>query len=229
VRVAVIRFPGSNCDQDALYSLRDDVGVGAEYVWHEEHSLSGFDAVFLPGGFSYGDYLRCGAMASRAPIMDEVRRFVVEGRPVIGACNGFQVLCEARILPGALLLNKAEKFVCQDVYLKTENRSSIWTRGVKGTLRIPVAHGEGRYVIDDEGLARLNDQGQIAFKYVSPDGVLDPKWNINGSRDAIAGVLNEKGNVLGLMPHPERASRALLGSSDGLQVLLALNLVASNL
>jgi phosphoribosylformylglycinamidine synthase len=229
LRVAVVQFPGSNCDQDALFSLRDDVGVGANYVWHEEHSLAGFDAVFLPGGFSYGDYLRCGSMASRAPVMDEVRRFAEEGRPVIGACNGFQVLCEARILPGALLTNEAEKFICQDVYLKAENQDSIWTRGVDGILRIPIAHGGGRYVIEDDELKRLNDEGRIAFRYVSPDGARDPRWNVNGSREAIAGVLNTKGNVLGLMPHPERASRPILGSSDGLQILQALKLVTSNL
>src|SRR5579862_6441196 len=162
MKVAVIRFPGSNCDQDALFALRDDVGVASEYVWHEDHSLKGFEAVFLPGGFSYGDYLRCGAMASRAPIMDEVRRFAEEGRPVIGACNGFQVLCEAGILPGALLLNEREKFLCQDVYLQAENRTSPWTRGVDKVLRLPIAHGEGRYVVDDETLAELNHQGRIA-------------------------------------------------------------------
>ena len=229
MKVAVIRFPGSNCDQDALYALRDDVGVGAEYVWHEARSLDGFEAVFLPGGFSYGDYLRCGAMASRAPIMDEVRRLASEGRPVIGACNGFQILCEAGILPGALLANEREKFICQDVYLRAENRSSIWTRGCDKVIRIPIAHGEGRYVVEPEILRQMNDRGQIAFRYVSPDGALDPNWNVNGSMDAVAGVLNERGNVVGLMPHPERASRTLLGSSDGLLVLRALTLVASNL
>ncbi len=229
MKFAVIQFPGSNCDQDALYSLRDDVGVGAEYVWHEDTSLAGYDGAFLPGGFAYGDYLRCGAMASRAPIMEEVRRFAEEGRPVIGACNGFQVLCEARILPGALLLNERQKFLCQDVYLRAENRTSLWTRGIDKVLRLPIAHGEGRYVVDDDTLTELNDQGRVAFRYVGPEGDLDAEWNVNGSRDAIAGVLNEKGNVLGLMPHPERASRPLLGSVDGLFILRALTLVTSNL
>jgi len=228
MNVAVIKFPGSNCDQDAYFALRDDLGLGAEYVWHEATSLDGFDAVFLPGGFSYGDYLRCGAMASRAPIMSEVRRFADEGKPVIGACNGFQVLCEAGLLPGALLLNAGQKFLCKDVYLKAENRTSLWTRGVDRTLRIPIAHGEGRYVADEETVARLEANGQIAFRYVDAFGELTDAANVNGSAHAIAGVLNEKGNVLGLMPHPERATRTLLGSADGLFILNALKLVASN-
>jgi phosphoribosylformylglycinamidine synthase len=228
VNVAVLKFPGSNCDQDAYFAVRDDLGLSAEYVWHEDTSLEGYDAVFLPGGFSYGDYLRCGAMASRAPIMAEVARFAEEERPVIGACNGFQVLCEAGLLPGALLLNAGQKFLCKDVYLKAENRTSIWTRGVDQILRIPIAHGEGRYVADEDAVKKLEDNGQIAFRYVDSDGVLTESANVNGSAHAIAGVLNEKGNVLGLMPHPERATRGLLGSSDGLFILNALKLVASN-
>ena len=228
MRVAVIRFPGSNCDQDAFHSVKDDLGLDAAYVWHEDHSLSGFDAVFVPGGFSYGDYLRCGAMASRAPVMEEVRRFADEGRPVIGACNGFQVLCEAGLLPGALLLNAGQKFLCKDVYLRAENRTSMWTRGVDKILRIPIAHGEGRYVADEDAVKRLEDSGQIAFRYVDSAGEATDEANVNGSAHSIAGVINEGGNVLGLMPHPERASRALLGSVDGLQILNALKLVASN-
>jgi len=228
VNVAVIRFPGSNCDQDAYFSLREDLQVGAGYVWHEDHSLEGFDAVFLPGGFSYGDYLRCGAMASRAPIMTEVRRFADEGKPVIGACNGFQVLCEAGLLPGALLLNAGQKFLCKDVYLAAENRTSIWTRGVDKLLRLPIAHGEGRYVADNEAVKKLEDNGQIAFRYVDAFGARTDKANVNGSAHSIAGVLNERGNVIGLMPHPERATKQLLGSTDGLFILNALKLVASN-
>ncbi|MDR3690964.1 MAG: phosphoribosylformylglycinamidine synthase subunit PurQ [Fimbriimonas sp.] len=228
MKVAVIRFPGSNCDQDAYFALKDDVGVGAEYVWHEATSLDGYEAVFLPGGFSYGDYLRCGAMAARAPIMDEVRRFAAEGRPVIGACNGFQVLCEAGLLPGALMLNARQKFLCKDVYLLAVNRSSLWTRGVERVLTLPIAHGEGRFVSDDETVARLEDSGQIAFRYVDASGERTDESNVNGSAHAIAGVLNEKGNVLGLMPHPERATRKLLGSTDGMVILDALKLVASN-
>ncbi|MFZ4507838.1 MAG: phosphoribosylformylglycinamidine synthase subunit PurQ [Fimbriimonas sp.] len=228
MKVAVIRFPGSNCDQDAFHSLREDLGIDADYVWHEATSLAGFDGVFLPGGFSYGDYLRCGAMAARAPVMAEVRRFAEEGRPIIGACNGFQVLTESGLLPGALLLNSAQKFLCQDVYLRVETNRSPWTANVDSILRIPIAHGEGRYVCDEETLRRLEGENQIAFRYVSPEGELTHEWNPNGATSAIAGVLNEAGNVLGLMPHPERASRALLGSVDGLKVLTGfLQLVAA--
>jgi phosphoribosylformylglycinamidine synthase len=229
MKVAVLRFPGSNCDQDAFFSLRDDIGVEVEYVWHDDYSLEGFDAVFVPGGFSYGDYLRCGAMAARAHIMTEVKRFAAEGKPVIGVCNGFQVLCEAGLLPGALLLNEKQKFICKDVYLKAENRTSIWTRGVESVIRIPIAHGEGRYVADDTLIAELEAKGQIAFRYVDASGERTDAANVNGSAHAIAGVLNEAGNVLGLMPHPERATRELLGSADGLTILNALKLVASNL
>ncbi len=222
MKVAVLRFPGSNCDQDAFHALSDDLGLEAAYVWHEESSLSGFDAVFVPGGFSYGDYLRCGAMAARAPIMDEVRRFANEGRPVIGACNGFQVLTESGILPGALLLNEKQKFICRDVYLKAETRRSIWTQDVDTLIRIPIAHGEGRYVIDEDGLKSLEENDQIAFRYVSKEGVVTEADNVNGSAFSIAGVLNKTGNVLGLMPHPERATREILGSVDGLKVLRGL-------
>lgn len=215
MKVAVIRFPGSNCDQDAFHALNDDIGVRAEYVWHDDTSLAGFDAVFLPGGFSYGDYLRCGAMASRTHIMDEVIRFAREGRPVLGACNGFQVLCEAGILPGALLLNEGQKFICETVELIPVNRTSFWTSGISNgaTLEIPIAHGEGRYVCDPDTLKRLQDEDRIAFRY---------RENPNGSIDDIAGIVNEQGNVLGMMPHPERATRPILGQSDGQAILRAL-------
>lgn len=229
MKVAVIRFPGSNCDQDALHALRDGMGIDAAYIWHEETSLGGFEAVFLPGGFSYGDYLRCGAMASRAPIMDEVRRLAERGNPVIGACNGFQVLCEAGLLPGALMRNASQKFVCKDVFLKAENRTSLWTRGIDEVLRVPIAHGEGRYVCDETTLERLKELNQIAFRYVDPEGNRGPEWNPNGSQDDIAGILNERGNVLGLMPHPERAANPLLGNEDGKRILQAFNRVASPL
>jgi len=225
VKVAVIQLPGANCDQDALYSLRNDVGVGAEYVWHEETSLAGYDAVFVPGGFTYGDYLRCGAMASQAPVMDEVRRFVSEGRPVIGVCNGFQILCETGILPGALLLNAAEKFVCKTVRLKAVNRSSMWTSGVDQLVRTPIAHGEGRYICDEDTLKSLQDSDRIAFVYVNEDGDATSEANPNGSIANIAGVLNPQGNVLGMMPHPERITNDLVGGTDGLLILQALKLV----
>ena len=220
MKIAVVRFPGSNCDQDALFATRS-MGMESEYVWHEDASLDGFEGVFLPGGFSYGDYLRCGAMASRAPIMSEVARFAKEGRPVIGACNGFQVLCEAGLLPGALLLNVGEKFLCHDVRLRAENRDSIWTRSVDREIRIPIAHGEGRYVADADTLRKLEDEGNIAFRYV--DG------SPNGSLNDIAGILNPKGNVLGLMPHPERACNAVLGSEDGVLILEGFRRVAATL
>lgn len=225
MKLAVIRFPGSNCDQDALHAVRDDVGIAAEYVWHEDSSLAGFDAVFVPGGFSYGDYLRCGAMAAQAPIMAEVRRLADNGNPVIGACNGFQVLTETQLLPGALLLNESEKFVCQNVFLKAENRTSIWTAGVEKVISIPIAHGEGRYICDQETLKSIQDNQQIAFFYVNSIGERTAEANPNGSTANIAGVLNRKGNVLGLMPHPERATRSLLGGTDGLMILRALSMV----
>jgi phosphoribosylformylglycinamidine synthase I len=227
MKVAVIQFPGSNCDQDAYYALRDEIGIEAEYVWHDTCSLEGFQGVFIPGGFSYGDYLRCGAMASRAPIMGEIHRFAREGKLVIGACNGFQILCEAGILPGALVQNVHEKFICKPVFVQAINRTSPWTRGVEKVLKIPIAHGEGRYVIDRENLQRLQDEDLIAFRYVTESGETNEISNVNGSENSIAGVLNRQGNVLGLMPHPERASRALLGGADGAHILNAFKLVAS--
>ena len=225
MKVAVIRFPGSNCDQDAFFAVKNDLCLTAEYVWHDDSSLAGYDAVFLPGGFSYGDYLRCGAMASQARIMAEVARFAEEGRPVIGACNGFQVLCEARLLPGALLLNAQQKFLCQNVFLRAETHRSIWTAGVDRILSIPIAHGEGRYIADEDTLKMLEDNEQIAFRYCSSTGEITDADNPNGSTHAIAGVLNAKGNVIGLMPHPERASNPMLGGTDGLKILQALQLV----
>ena len=228
MKVAVIQFPGSNCDQDALYSLRDDIGVQAEYVWHDSTSLAGFDAAFVPGGFTYGDYLRCGAMAATAPVMDEVRRFAREGRPVAGICNGFQILCEAHILPGALMQNIDRKFLGQDIYLQAVNRTSPWTERADRVLRVPIAHMEGRYVADEETLARLEGEGLVAFRYVSPTGELAEEWNPNGATNAIAGIVNPAGNVLGMMPHPERATRKLLGSDDGRAIMSAFRLLAVN-
>lgn len=229
MKVAVIRFPGSNCDQDALHALRDDLDVPTEYVWHEDTSLAGFEGVFVPGGFSYGDYLRCGAMASRAPIMAEVRRFAKEGRPVIGVCNGFQILCEAGLLPGALLLNESQKFVCRYIHLQAVNRSSIWTAGVHHPLKLPVAHGEGRFIAEEDVLKALRDEDRIAFRFVDSKPGADGAYNPNGSMDDVAGILNEKGNVLGMMPHPERATKALLGPIDGRLILSAFGVVESRL
>lgn len=225
MKIAVIRFPGSNCDQDAFHGLRDDLGIEAAYVWHGDSDLAGFDGVFVPGGFSYGDYLRCGAMAARAPIVAEVLRFAHEGRPVIGVCNGFQVLCETQLLPGALLLNGREKFLCQNVFLRAETRRSFWLQGVDRVLSIPIAHGEGRYIADADTLKKLEDEDSIAFRYCSASGEITEEGNPNCSVEAIAGVLNKAGNVLGLMPHPERATRAELGGTDGLAILKALTLL----
>lgn len=227
MRVAVAQFPGSNCDQDALWSLRDDIGVQSEYVWHDTSSLKGFDAVFVPGGFTFGDYLRCGAIASRSPLMAEIIKFAGEGRPVIGVCNGFQILCEAGLLPGALLLNAGEKFVCKTIHLKAVDRTSIWTRGVNRVIAAPIAHGEGRYVCEQDTLKQIQDDGQIAFLYVNERGEPTPESNPNGSESNIAGVLNPAKNVLGMMPHPERATREALGSSDGRLILNGLNLVSA--
>ena len=227
MRVAVVQFPGSNCDQDALWALRDDLGYQADYLWHESDSLKGFDAVFIPGGFTYGDYLRCGAIASQAPVMSAVKEFAKKGGPVIGVCNGFQILCECGLLPGALLLNASQRFVCRQIVLKAVNRASLWTRGAEGLIRVPVAHGEGRYVCDDYSLKKLQDGDRVAFLYVDERGEPTDGANPNGSMANIAGVLNPEGNVLGLMPHPERATRNLLGSSDGLVILRALNLVST--
>ncbi len=216
LKIAVIRFPGSNCDQDAFHALNDDMAIKAEYVWHNDSNLNGFDGVFLPGGFSYGDYLRCGAMAARSSIMTEVTRFAREGRPILGACNGFQILCEAQLLPGALLLNESQKFICRDVELSVVNRTSMWTSGITKNLVIPIAHGEGRYTCSNEAIMELEDQELVAFRY---------EFNPNGSMNNIAGVVNKQGNVLGMMPHPERASSSKLGNIDGQEILRAFTAV----
>ncbi len=224
MKAAIIQYPGSNCDQDALWTLRN-LGHEAEYVWHSTDSLAGYDLVFVPGGFSYGDHLRCGAMAARSNIVEAIREFAAKGGPVIGVCNGFQVLCEAGLLPGALLLNAGQKFVCRDIYLQAENRTSIWTREADRPLRIPIAHGEGRYICDEETLARLEGEGKIAYCYVDEQGRRTAEANPNGSIGDIAGVLNDAENVIGMMPHPERAASPILGNTDGLVILSALSCV----
>lgn len=223
MKVAVLHYPGSNCDQDALYSLRNDIGVQAEYVWHAESSLDGFEAVFIPGGFTYGDYLRCGAIAARANIMSAVKDFADHGKPVIGICNGFQTLCESGILPGALLQNEQEKFICKNVFLKAVNTSSLFTNKVHNIISIPIAHGEGRYCCDNATLKSLQDQNLIAFQYCDQNGQITAESNPNGSVNNIAGITNKQGNVLGMMPHPERATSKILGGIDGLLILSALN------
>ncbi|VXB77716.1 phosphoribosylformylglycinamidine synthetase subunit I [Exiguobacterium sp. 8H] len=208
MKFAVIVFPGSNCDLDMYHAVKDVLGEEAEYVFHTETSLEGFDGVLLPGGFSYGDYLRCGSIAQFSPIMAEVKRFAEEGRPVLGVCNGFQVLVEAGLLPGVLMRNRDLKFMCKTVDLVVENNETMFTSeyAAQETIRVPIAHGEGNYYCDDATLAALKVNGQIAFTY---------KENPNGSVENIAGITNEAGNVLGMMPHPERAVEALLGGEDG--------------
>ena len=199
-------------------TLRLVSGRESVMVWHAETALpAGTDLVVVPGGFSYGDYLRCGAIAARAPIMQAVRRFAGSGGLVLGVCNGFQILCEAGLLPGVLMRNQALKFICRDVFLKVERSDSPFTRGYNAgqLVRVPIAHGEGNYVADSETLARLEGEGRVLFRYVSPEGARDPAWNVNGASNAIAGIVNEHGNVLGMMPHPENHVESQLGVTDG--------------
>lgn len=218
MRFGIIVFPGSNCDRDCHYVVTKVLGLEAEFVWHEERDLSRFDVVVLPGGFSYGDYLRVGAIARFSPVMDAVREFADQGGLIIGICNGFQILVEAGLLPGALLRNRSLHFICKFVHLRVENPETPFThRYRKGqVIRIPIAHGDGRYYCDEEMLAKLERHGQIVFRYCTPDGQVTDEANPNGSIANIAGIVNERGNVLGMMPHPERASEAILGSTDGL-------------
>jgi len=220
MKFAVLRFPGSNCDQDCVHALNAIPGASADYVWHKDTSLTGFDAVVVPGGFSYGDYLRCGAIARFSPVMKSVKEFAVSGGPVIGICNGFQILCESGLLPGALVLNRGLHFVCKHVHLRVERNDSRFTNAAANgqILNIPIAHGEGCYFADDETLADLNAGGQVLLRYCDARGNTTDDANPNGSRENIAGIRNEAGNVFGLMPHPERACDPLLGSTDGLAI-----------
>ncbi len=221
MKVAVVQFWGSNCDHDAEQWSSRLFGLDTEMIWFGSGDLRGADLVILPGGFSYGDYLRPGAMAARTPVMKSVVEHARRGGLVLGICNGFQVLCESGLLPGALLRNSGLTFLCRDVYLRCETTDSPFTRNVPAgsVLRIPIAHGDGNYFTDSETLKRLKDEDRVAFRYVGPKGQDDPDWNVNGSLDAIAGILSEGRNVLGMMPHPERASEELVGSADGAIVL----------
>jgi phosphoribosylformylglycinamidine synthase len=214
---AVLQFPASNCDQDALHVLKDVLGQSACFIWHKENSLAGIDAVIIPGGFSYGDYLRTGAIARFSPIMEAVRTFAANGGPVLGICNGFQILCEAGLLPGALIRNRSLQFRCEHVFIKTGNNDSPFTNKIPPgkILRVPIAHGEGCYFAEDATLEKLKSNGQILWQYADMKGELTEPSNPNGSLWNIAGIGNEAGNVAGLMPHPERASEAILGSADG--------------
>ena len=217
MRFGVVVFPGTWSDGDCHYAIRDVLGQDAEYVWHKEQELSRYDCIVLPGGFSYGDYLRPGAIARFSPIMATVERFASRGGLVIGICNGFQILCEAGLLQGVLLRNSHLQFRCQWTDLRVENAGTAFTRACrKGqVLRIPISHGEGNYYADDEVLERLEREGRVVFRYVTPEGEVTPEANPNGSLNNIAGIVNREGNVLGMMPHPERACEALLGSEDG--------------
>ena len=218
MKFGIVTFPGSNCDYDAYHAVVDALGEEAVYLWHKDHDLRGADLVVLPGGFSYGDYLRAGAIARFSPIMREVVAHAERGGPVLAICNGFQIACEAGLLPGALLRNASLCFICEPVRLQVENTDTMFTNQYRRgqILRIPIAHGEGRYTADPEVLDRLESEGQVVFRYVNPDGEPDPAANPNGSDRNIAGIVNPRGNVLGMMPHPERAVDALLGSTDGL-------------
>jgi phosphoribosylformylglycinamidine synthase len=218
MKSAVLVFPGINRERDMARTLKLVSGREPAMVWHAETALpAGADLVVIPGGFSYGDYLRCGAIAARAPIMDAVRAFAAKGGLVLGVCNGFQILCESGLLPGVLMRNQNLKFICRDVYLRVERSDTPFTRGYNAgqVIRVPVAHGEGNYIADGETIARLEGEGRVAFRYSSPQGTIDPEWNVNGATNAIAGILNERGNVLGLMPHPENHVEGAIGSTDG--------------
>jgi phosphoribosylformylglycinamidine synthase subunit PurQ / glutaminase len=218
MKSAVVVFPGINRERDMARTLRLVSGQAPAMVWHADTALpAGTDLVVVPGGFSYGDYLRCGAIAARAPIMDAVRAFAAKGGLVLGVCNGFQILCEAGLLPGVLMRNAQLKFICKDVHLKVERSGTPFTRGYNAgqVIRVPVAHGEGNFVADADTIARIEGEGRVVFRYCAPDGTVSPASNINGSTHAIAGIVNELGNVLGMMPHPENHVEAAIGSTDG--------------
>src|ERR1700716_782118 len=218
MKSAVLVFPGINRERDMARALRLASVHEPKMVWHAERELpAGTDLVVVPGGFSYGDYLRCGAIAARAPIMAAVRAHAGSGGLVLAVCNGVQILCEAGLLPGVLMRNAALQFICHDVYLRVDRSDTPFTRGYNAgqVIRVPVAHGEGNYVADEDTIARLEGEGRVLFRYAAPGGALDPAWNVNGATNAIAGVLNEAGNVLGMMPHPENHVEGALGPTDG--------------
>lgn len=218
MKSAVVVFPGINRERDMARTLKLISGVEPAMIWHADTQLpAGTDLVVVPGGFSYGDYLRCGAIAARSPIMDAVRAHAAKGGLVLGVCNGFQILCESGLLPGVLMRNAKLKFICRDVYLRVERSDTPFTRGYNAgqVIRVPVAHGEGNYVADSETVKALEGEGRVLFRYSAPDGSLDASWNINGAINSIAGIVNDKGNVLGMMPHPENHVESVIGSTDG--------------
>jgi phosphoribosylformylglycinamidine synthase I len=226
VKAGVVVFPGSNCDHDAYHALKHVVKQDTAFLWHQDEDLQGCDLVVIPGGFSYGDYLRAGAVASLSPVMTAVKRHAEAGGLVLGICNGFQILLEAGLLPGAMRRNQNLRFLCRDVFLRVERNDLPFTRHfeVGQILRMPIAHAEGNYEDSREKLDRLEAARQVVFRYVAPDGspATDAQWNPNGSARAIAGVCNERGNVLGMMPHPERCSEEILGNTDGLGLFASL-------
>ena len=218
MKSAVLVFPGINRERDMARALKLVSGNAAAMVWHADTELpNGTDLVVVPGGFSYGDYLRCGAIAARAPVMDAVRKFAAGGGLVLGVCNGFQILCESGLLPGVLMRNARLKFICRDVHLRVERADSPFTRGYKAgqVIKVPVAHGEGNYEADEDTVKRLEGDGRVLYRYCSPEGEIGESHNINGAAASIAGIVNERGNVLGMMPHPENHVEPIMGSTDG--------------
>jgi phosphoribosylformylglycinamidine synthase I len=224
MKFGVVVFPGSNCDHDAYHVLSKHVGQPVDFVWHKETDLSSFDALVIPGGFSYGDYLRAGALARFSPVMGAVKDFAASGKFVFGICNGFQILCEAGLLPGALMRNADLHFVCRHVNVRVENSSTPYTTELESgeVLSLPVAHADGNYTCDEETYNLLEENGQIVFRYCEPDGEITENSNPNGARNNIAGICNLDRNVLGMMPHPERACEELLGSNDGRDIFRSL-------
>lgn len=221
MKFGIVTFPGSNCDYDAFHAVTDVLGAEATYLWHKDHELQGSDVIVLPGGFSYGDYLRAGAIARFSPIMQEVVSHAKSGGPVLAICNGFQIACEAGLLPGALMRNSQLQFVSAEIRIRVENSDTVFTnlyeRGE--VLRMPIAHGDGRFVATPEVLDELETEGRVIFRYADAGGNISADANPNGSERNIAGIISDGGSVLGMMPHPERACSALLGSSDGVRLL----------
>jgi phosphoribosylformylglycinamidine synthase len=223
-KFGVVVFPGSNCDHDTYYVLKKLLGYDVIFLWHKQSSLENCDIIILPGGFSYGDYLRTGAIARFSPIMNEVISFANKGGYILGICNGFQILLEAGLLPGVMIRNESLNFVCKDVYLKIENDKTIFTEGIneRKRLKIPIAHGEGNYFADEDTLNEIEANNQIIFRYCSSDGTVSEEDNPNGSIQNIAGIINKNGNIIGMMPHPERSSDQVLGKTDGSLIFKAL-------
>jgi phosphoribosylformylglycinamidine synthase subunit PurQ / glutaminase len=220
MKFGIVTFPGSNCDYDAYQAVVEQLGEEAVYLWHKDHDLKQSDVIILPGGFSYGDYLRAGAIARFSPVMQDVIAFAKRGGPVLAICNGFQIACEAGLLPGALLRNASLKYICEIVRLRVENNETVFSNryDVGDIMRVPIAHGDGRYTADEATLDKLEGEGRVVFRYAGGPADADEFWSPNGSMRAIAGIVNDAGNVLGMMPHPERVVDPLLGSDDGLRL-----------